>query len=203
MSIALFNYSTTYFAVSDILISFPSNFYRFSITRNRCFIKSSCLFNVILWLCFCTFCFLSCFWYFWIRRLCLGAFQKLLSIGFSRFMHFWSNPPNYLPIFYNISQTMRPFLFPTLSIASFFQLFLSFCTESANLGKEIHSQLWWGGEWGIIRYLTVCAVLFVIRSGILNYFGSRVAWWHLPQGCTMKMMICSTVWHLPQGWHSP
>ena len=34
--------------------------------------------------------FLPCFWYFWISRPWVGAFQKLLSIGVSCFMHFGS-----------------------------------------------------------------------------------------------------------------
>ena len=59
--------------------------------------------------------------------------------------------PNYFPIFYNISPAaMRAFLFPSFSIA-LVQLLLSFCKESANLGKEIHSQLWQGGKSHISR----------------------------------------------------
>ena len=133
--------------------------------------------------CLC-FCFLSCFWYFWIRRLCLGAFQKLLSIGFSVLCTSEVTPSNYLPIFYNISQTVRPFLFFKLSaLHRSVKLFLSVCKESANLGKEIHSQVWWGGEWGIFRegpdftfFLQLCQILPEMR----NVASSRRRWWYVP-----------------------
>ena len=104
--------------------------------------------------------------------------------------------PNYFPIFYNISPAaMRAFLFPSFSIA-LVQLLLSFCKESANLGKEIHSQLWQGGKSHISRDHRP----WVSDENILRWWWW---WWYHNQwhGWWSKMMMIPQ-WH-DDMWEKP
>ena len=97
--------------------------------------------------------------------------------------------PNYLPIFYNISQTMRAFLlFPTFSIASPAKLFLSFCKKSQNLGKEIRSQLWWGGERDNNRGISPKAHIWTFEFLSVSTWYNSMVWWH--DGEALEQNLC-------------
>ena len=100
-----------------------------------------------------------CCKYFWIRRPCLGAFQKLLSIGFSCFICTSEVTPQ---LFANILQ-----YFPSHACLFFLQLWalhlanfsFLFASSQQILAKKIFPQIWW--VWGIIRDIITFEFLFL------------------------------------------